>query len=96
MKARYFTAKQKEAIMKCARAGAEAQIKQACARNDAMWAISMHNIGLSTKTINKVIAEKEKVYTSFGEYRKDGIADFGVQKHLDDLGINIKLGFDEI
>lgn len=96
MKAHYFTAKQKEAIKKCAEAGAQAQIMQACARTDAMWALSMYNIGLSVKTINRTIKEKQKTFNETVEYRKDGVLDFGLQYHLDELGINLKLGFDEI
>lgn len=96
MKAHYFTAKQKQAILKCARAGAEAQIKQACKRNDAMMALAMYNIGLSVKTINKALKERDKMYEKFGEYREDGCADYGFQHHLDELGIDLKIGCDEI
>lgn len=96
MKAHFFTSEQKQAILKCARAGAEAQINQACKRNDAMMALAMHNVGLSPKTINKVLKEREKMYQKFGEYRQDGCADFGFQYHLKNIGINIDFDFDEI
>lgn len=95
MKARYFTKKQEEAILRCAKAGAESQIKQAVARTEAILYLSMHNAGLSSRTINKVIAEKKKIYEGAGEYKKDGVMDFALQSHLDELGINFKLGFDE-
>lgn len=61
-----------------------------------MMALAMHNVGLSPKTINKVLKEREKMYQKFGEYRQDGCADFGFQYHLKNIGINIDFDFDEI
>lgn len=93
---RNISRKDKEIIKECATAGALAQIQQACNRSDAMMALAMHNVGLSPKTINKVLKEREKMYQKFGEYRQDGCADFGFQYHLKNIGINIDFDFDEI
>lgn len=93
---RNISRKDKEIIKECATAGALAQIQQACNRSDAMTFISALNVGLSPKTINKIISEKKRVFSESAEYREDGILDFGLQKHLDEHGINFKIGCDEI
>lgn len=93
---RWLSKNEKHLIRKCATAGALAQIQQACNRSDAMTFIAALNVGLSSKTINKIIAEKKRVFAESSEYREDGVLDFGLQKHLDDYGINFQIGYDEV
>lgn len=93
---RHISARDAKIIRKCANAGAISQIDQACKRSDAMTYIAALNIGIEPEQINELIAEKNRVFAESAEYREDGILDFGLQKHLDDHGINFKIGCDEI
>lgn len=93
---RYYSEKDKKIIKECATAGALAQIQQACDRSDAMTFIAALNVGLSPKTINRLISEKKRVFGESVEYREEGVLDFGLQKHLDDNGIKFRIGCDEI
>ena len=93
---RNISQKDKKIIKECAIEGAIAQIDQACNRSDAMTFIAALNVGLSPKTINKIIAEKKRVFSESAEYREDGVLDFGLQKHLDDYGVNFQIGYDEV
>ena len=95
-RARQISVKEKEIIRACAEAGALAQIDQACNRSDAMTFIAALNVGITADKVNELIAEKKRVFSESVEYREDGILDFGLQKHLDDHGINFKIGCDEI
>lgn len=95
-RARHISRKDQKIIRECAQAGALAQIDQACNRSDAMTYISAVNVGLSPKTINKIIAEKERVFNASIEYREEEVLDFTLQSKLDELGIKFKIGFDEI
>lgn len=93
---RYVSAKDKEIIKKLAMEGAISQIEQACNRTEAQIYISALNVGLSPRTINKIIEEKEKVSEGSSQYRKEKVMDFAMQKILDEKGIKFKIGCDEI
>lgn len=95
-KMRWLSKNEKHLISKCAEAGALAQIDQACKRSDAMTYIAALNVGIPADKVNELIAEKKRVFDESVTYREDGILDFGLQKHLDEHGINFKIGCDEI
>lgn len=95
-RARQISARDAKIIKKCAEAGALAQIDQACKRSDAMTYIAALNVGITADKVNELIAEKKRVFDESVTYREDGILDFGLQKHLDEHGINFKIGCDEI
>lgn len=95
-KMRLLSKNEKYLIRKCAQAGALAQIDQACKRSDAMTYIAALNVGIPADKVNELIAEKKHVFDESVTYREDGILDFGLQKHLDEHGINFKIGCDEI
>lgn len=96
MKARLYSAKEKDMILKLSKIGALAQLEQVGKRHDAVFAIAMHNVGLSTKTINKVVEEMQNVWQGFSDLKEDKVADYKLQSDLKQLGINIDFNIDEI
>ena len=96
MKARFYSAKEKQMILKLAKVGAEAQLEQVGKRHDAVFAISMYNVGIPVDTINKAVEEMQSVWQGFSELKEDKLADYKLQSDLKRIGINIDFDFDEI
>lgn len=87
MKSNYPTAKEKTA----AKAVANAANEKSGMRLQALWVLSMYNIGLSPKTINRAANEMTNVCEKYHEYLVGGIGDEALERDMKAIGLEALL-----
>lgn len=90
MKARYLTQKETRAAKTVAKQIIEQELDDVALRAQMILCASALNIGLSARTVNRMLAAQTEVQQEYGELRKDAVADFGLWKALTDKGVVIE------
>jgi hypothetical protein len=87
MKAHYLTCKEKAA----AKAVAKAANEKSGMRLQTLWVLSMYNIGLSPKTINRAANEMTNVCEKYHGYLVNGVGDEALERDMKAIGLEALL-----
>lgn len=96
MKARYLTAKERKAAKAVAEMLIDTQAEDIVNRAQCMVYAAALNIGLSVKTVNRMIAELPDVCDGYGKMKREGLADYELIQGLISRGVNVKMTKSEI
>lgn len=97
MKARLPLTKKESKIVRAAvEKHLDAQVADIVLRAQCMVLASMINVGLSAKTVNRVIAGIPDVATEYGKFRQDGLADYELIQGLLNRGVDVHMTKEEL
>ena len=90
MKANVLTVKEKKAAKYAAEKIIGKEIEAATTRVQYMWMAAMLNCGWNKNDIMQVAVELNEVTEKYGDYRKDGCADYALMRDLKSAGIALR------
>lgn len=91
MKARIWTAQQLSAMTKVTDLMVKEQAGDIELRTLYAVCAAMFNVGLSARTINRVLSGYEAVQAAHKERRRDGLADFAILNELERRGVSLPM-----
>jgi hypothetical protein len=89
MKANVLTVREKKAAEYVARRLIDKNIEAATKRVQYMWIAAMVNCGFDKADILRVADALNEVTEKYGDYRKDGCADYALMRDLKAAGIDL-------
>lgn len=90
MKARVLTSKERQREAKIIETLYREKVEDACKRAQFVCFSCMLEIGLSPRTINRIIAMYPAMCDKYKEYKTEQIADFFFSNYLQKAGVNVE------
>lgn len=97
MKARLpLTAKEEKIVRFAVKKCLDKQVEDIVLRAQCLVLASMLNVGLSAKTVNRVVADLTSTTEEYGKFREDRIADYELIQGLINHGVNVHMTKEEL
>lgn len=91
-----LTAKEEKIVQFAVKNYLDKHVGDIVLRAQCLVLASMLNVGLSAKTVNRVVADLPSTTEEYGKFREDRIADYELIQGLINHGVNVRMTKEEL
>lgn len=91
-----LTAKEEKIVRFAVKNYLDKHVEDIVLRAQCLVLASMLNVGLSAKTVNRVVADLPSTTEEYGKFREDRIADYELIQGLISHGVNVHMTKEEL